>query len=40
MRKVIMFNLVTLDGYFEGPNREIDWHNVDEEFNEYAIDML
>jgi dihydrofolate reductase len=40
MRKIFVFNLVTLDGYFEGPNREIDWHNVDAEFNEYAIDML
>ena len=30
----------TLDGYFEGPKREIDWHNVDEEFNEFAIDFL
>lgn len=27
MRKVIMWNLVTLDGYFEGPKSwEIDWH--------------
>ncbi|HLE42001.1 MAG TPA: dihydrofolate reductase family protein [Nitrospirota bacterium] len=40
MRKVFVFNLVTLDGYFEGPRREIDWHNVDAEFNEYAIGML
>ncbi len=40
MRKVFVFNLETLDGYFEGPKREIDWHNVDAEFNEYAIDML
>jgi dihydrofolate reductase len=40
MRKLFVFNLVSLDGYFEGPNREIDWHNVDDEFNEYAIDML
>jgi dihydrofolate reductase len=40
MRKVIVAMQVTLDGYFEGPNREIDWHNVDTEFNEYAIDML
>ena len=36
MRKVILFNMVTLDGYFEGPNGEIDWHYVDEEFNEFA----
>jgi dihydrofolate reductase len=40
MRKLFVFDLVTLDGYFEGPNREIDWHNVDAEFNEYAIEML
>ena len=30
MRKVIFFNLITLDGYFEGPNRDINWHHVDE----------
>ena len=40
MRKLIHQLLTTLDGYFEGPNREIGWHNVDEEFNEYAIDPL
>ena len=40
MRKLFVFNLVTLDGYFEGPDRDISWHNVDAEFNDYAIDML
>jgi dihydrofolate reductase len=40
MRKIIWFNLITLDGFFEGPNREIDWHNVDNEFNEFAIEQL
>jgi dihydrofolate reductase len=40
MRNLFVSNLVTLDGYFEGPNRDIGWHNVDAEFNEYAIDML
>ena len=25
MRKVIMFNSVSVDGYFAGPNGEIDW---------------
>jgi dihydrofolate reductase len=40
MRKVIVSIMVTLDGYFEGPTKEIDWHNVDEEFNEYAINLL
>ena len=40
MRNVFLFMMVTLDGFFEGPNHEIDWHNVDEEFNEFAIDQL
>jgi dihydrofolate reductase len=40
MRKLIAFNLITVDGYFAGPGGEIDWHNVDEEFNQYAIAML
>ncbi len=40
MRKLIMFNLITLDGFFEGPNREIDWHRVDNEFNDYSIEQL
>lgn len=37
MRKVIFFNLISLDGYFEGPNQDINWHHVDEEFNDFAI---
>lgn len=32
--------MISLDGFFEGPNHEIDWHNVDEEFNGYAIGFL
>ena len=40
VRKVFLFMMVTLDGFFEGPGHEIDWHNVDEEFNEFAIDQL
>lgn len=40
MRKLILFNMVTLDGFFEGPNRDIFWHNVDEEFNEFAIQQI
>jgi dihydrofolate reductase len=39
MRKVIFFMLTSLDGYFEGPNHEIDWHNTDEEFQEFAIEQ-
>ncbi len=40
MRKILFQNLISLDGYFEGPKKEIDWHNVDAEFNEYAISLL
>jgi dihydrofolate reductase len=27
MAKLIMWNLTTLDGYVEGPGRDISWHN-------------
>lgn len=40
MRKIILFDVITLDGFFEGPEREIDWHQVDDEFNEFAIEQL
>jgi len=40
MRKVILFNLITLDGFFEGAGSDISWHQVDDEFNEFAIDQL
>lgn len=40
MRKLISFMVVTLDGYYEGPNGEFDWPNVDDEFNEFAISQL
>jgi dihydrofolate reductase len=32
--------MLTLDGFFEGPNRDISWHNVDAEFNEFAVEQL
>ena len=40
MKKVIFQMSVSVDGYIEGPNREIDWHLVDDEFNAYAVEML
>jgi len=40
MRKVIFFMLTSLDGFFEGPNGDINWHRVDDEFNEFAIAQL
>jgi dihydrofolate reductase len=40
MRKLISFMVTTLDGYYEGPNQEFDWPNVDDEFNEFAIRQI
>ena len=37
MRKIVIFNLISLDGYFAGKNGDISWHNVDDEFNKFAI---
>ena len=43
MRKIILMMSVSLDGFIEGPNRELDWHLVDDElhshFNEVLRDM-
>ena len=36
MRKLQVFNLITLDGYFAGAEGDISWHRVDEEFQELA----
>ena len=36
MRKLGVFNLVSLDGYFAGQGGDISWHNVDAEFQAYA----
>jgi dihydrofolate reductase len=40
MRRIIVSNLVSLDGFFEGPNREIDWFNVGEDFFDYVRELF
>ncbi|TGN09703.1 hypothetical protein EHS11_11485 [Leptospira ilyithenensis] len=40
MGKLIFQMMVSLDGYHEGPDGEIDWHVVENEFNNYAADLL
>jgi|GEM_PF-2754946 hypothetical protein len=40
MRNVVLLNLITLDGFFEGLKQEIDWHHVDEEFHLFAKNQL
>ncbi|HSX19125.1 MAG TPA: dihydrofolate reductase family protein [Candidatus Saccharimonadales bacterium] len=38
MRKIVVFNMISVDGYFAGLDGNIDWHVVDDEFNEFAIE--
>lgn len=42
MRKVIVANVISLDGFIAGPNGEIDWFaNVpDKDFEAYAVNLL
>ncbi|MDG0815162.1 dihydrofolate reductase family protein [Bdellovibrio svalbardensis] len=40
MRKIIFCNLMTIDGFFEGPQQEIDWHYADEEHDKFAVELL
>lgn len=32
--------MISLDGFFEGQDHDLSWHNVDTEFNAYAAHML
>src|SRR6185437_6374246 len=36
MRKIFLFMMTSLDGYFERPEHDLSWHHVDEEFNDFA----
>src|SRR6267142_6843810 len=40
MRKVILFVQVSLDGFFEGPKKEIDWNKVDDELHAHINEVL
>lgn len=40
MAKVILTGGVSVDGFFEGPGREIGWHRVDEELHFHFNDWL
>lgn len=35
MRRIIWMMSVSIDGYMEGPSREIDWHMVDDELHQH-----
>jgi dihydrofolate reductase len=38
MGRIVVLNRVSLDGYFAGPNGEIDWHVMDPELDRYVMD--
>ena len=40
MRKIVLMMSVSLDGFIEGPNRELDWHMVDDELHGHFNDEL
>jgi dihydrofolate reductase len=40
LRTLASFIFISLDGFYEGPNGELDWPNVDAEFNDFAVRQL
>lgn len=40
MRKLILQMMISVDGYYEGPNRDISWHVVEKEYNDYSAQLL
>jgi dihydrofolate reductase len=40
LRRLILMMSISLDGFIEGPNREIDWHVVDDELHAHFNEQL
>jgi dihydrofolate reductase len=40
MRKIFWFEMATLDGYHETLESSLDWHTVDDEFQDFALRQL
>ncbi|MEX6690227.1 dihydrofolate reductase family protein [Danxiaibacter flavus] len=40
MRKVIFQMLISLDGYYEGPDKKLDWHNTKGGFKAYEEELF
>ncbi len=40
MRKIILMMSISLDGFIEGPERQIDWHRVDDELHTHFNEQL
>lgn len=40
MRKIVLMISMSLDGFIEGPDRQIDWHLVDDELHRHFNEQL
>jgi dihydrofolate reductase len=40
MRKIVVHMMLSLDGYFEGPDHDLSWHLVDEELHAHFNEQL
>ena len=40
MRKMFSFMMISADGYHADPGQALDWHNVDQEFSQFALAQL
>jgi dihydrofolate reductase len=40
MRRIVLMMSVSLDGFFEGPHHELDWHLVDDELHAHFNEQL
>ena len=40
MRKMFSFMMTSADGYHADPGEALDWHNVDQEFSQFALAQL
>jgi dihydrofolate reductase len=40
VRQIILMMSISVDGFFEGPNRELDWHLVDDELHTHFNEQL
>jgi dihydrofolate reductase len=40
MKKIVLWMSISVDGYFEGPDRDLNWHLVDDELHQDFNDRL
>lgn len=40
MRKIVLMMSISLDGFIEGPNGELDWHSSGEELHRHVDELL